>query len=124
MGSLHSDLVVFDGLIVSNWSRAVLEDMRRGGVTAANCTCSIWEDFQATMDNITRWKEMFRANADLVLEARTVEDIRRAKREGKTGIVLGFQNATAFEDRLGYVQLFKEVGVGVVQLAYNTQNMV
>ena len=48
----------------------------------------------------------------------------RAKQEGKTGIVLGFQNISAFEDQLGYVQLFKELGVGIAQLAYNTQNQV
>ena len=28
---LHQDAVVFDGLIVANWSREVFEDMRRGG---------------------------------------------------------------------------------------------
>ena len=38
---LHDDMIVFDGLNVSNWSRAVFEDMRKGGVTAANCTCSV-----------------------------------------------------------------------------------
>ena len=31
---LHEDAVVFDGLIVSNWSREVFEDMHRGGLTA------------------------------------------------------------------------------------------
>ena len=34
--ALHQDATVFDGLIVSNWSREVFEDMRRGGLTAAN----------------------------------------------------------------------------------------
>lgn len=124
MNELHRDLIVFDGLIVSNWSRSVFEDMRRGGVTAANCTVSVWEGFQATMTNIARFKGWFREHADLLVEARTTEDIRRAKREGKTAIVLGFQNVSAFEGELGYVQLFKELGVGIAQLAYNTQNLV
>ena len=124
MNELHRDMVVFDGLIVSNWSRPVFEDMRRGGVTAANCTVSIWEGFQATMDNVARFKRWFREHGDLIAEARSVEDIRRAKREGRTAIVLGFQNVSAFEGELGYVQLFKEQGVGIAQLAYNTQNFV
>ena len=47
--SLHDRLIVFDGLIVSSWSRSVFDDMGRGGLTAANCTCSVWEGFQATM---------------------------------------------------------------------------
>ena len=29
--ALHRDAIIFDGLIVSNWSRAVFDDMRRGG---------------------------------------------------------------------------------------------
>jgi Membrane dipeptidase (Peptidase family M19) len=66
----------------------------------------------------------FRAHADLILQIRTTEDIRRAKREGRTGIVLGFQNVSAFEDQLGAIGLFKELGVGIVQLAYSTQNLV
>ncbi len=122
--NLHDNLIVFDGLIVSKWSRAVFEDMRRGGLTAANCTCSIWEGFEATMRNIAAWKSWFRQHGDLIVEARSVADIRRAKGEGKTAIVLGFQNATAFEDQIGYVGLFKEVGVGVVQMTYNTQNLI
>ncbi len=121
---LHKSAIVFDGLIVANWSREVFEDMRRGGVTAANCTCSVWEGFQATMNNIARWKKWFREHDDLILQVYTTKDIQGAKREDKTGIILGFQNVSAFEDQLGYIQLFKEIGVGIVQMAYNTQNLV
>lgn len=124
MSELHNEIIVFDGLIIARWGREVFEDMRRGGVTAANCTCSVWEGFQDTMDNIAAWKGYFRDHADLIMPVRTTGDVRRAKAEGRTGIVLGFQNVSAFEDKLGYVELFKDVGVGVVQMAYNTQNLV
>lgn len=124
MVELHQNLVVFDGLIVSRWSRSVFEDMRRGGLTAANCTCCVWEGFQATMANIGAWKRWFREHADLIVPVRTTADIARAKRDGRTGIALGFQNVSAFEDRIEYVELFKELGVGIAQLAYNTQNLI
>ncbi len=124
MSDLHRDLVVFDGLIVSKWSRAVFEDMRRGGLAAANCTCCVWEGFQGTMANIGVWKRWFREHADLIVQARTTADILQARRDGKTGIVLGFQNVSAFEERVEYVQLFKELGVGIAQMAYNTQNLI
>jgi len=124
MSALHNDMIVIDGLIISRWSRAVFEDMRRGGLSAANCTCSVWEGFEATMRNIAEWKRSFREHADLIVPVRRAADIRRAKEAGKTGVILGFQNVSAFEDRLGYIGLFKELGVGVVQLAYNTQNLI
>lgn len=124
MSDLHDDLIVFDGLIIANWGADIFADMRRGGVTAANCTCCVWEGFAETMRNIAQWNQWFRAHADLILKARTTADIRHAKADGKTGIVLGFQNVSAFEDQLGYIEIFKDLGVGVAQIAYNTQNLV
>lgn len=121
---LHSELTVVDGLVVANFGRAIFEDMRRGGLSAANCTCSIWEGFRATMDNVARWKGWFREHSDLITQVTTSADIARAKREGKTGIILGWQNLTGIEDQIGYLQLFKELGVGIMQIAYNTQNLV
>src|SRR3954462_7966564 len=94
---LHRDLTVVDGLIISNFSRAVFEDMRRGGLTAANCTCSGGGDFERTMRNIAGWNRPFADNADLIMPVRTTADIRRAKELGRTGIILGFQNVSAFE---------------------------
>jgi membrane dipeptidase len=67
---------------------------------------------------------MLRQNDDILLQVKTVADIHKAKEMGKTGIILGFQNVSAFEDRLGYIQLFKELGVGIAQMAYNTYNLV
>lgn len=121
---LHRELTVVDGLVVANFGRAIFEDMRRGGLSAANCTCSIWEGFRATMDNVARWKGWFREHSDLITQVTASADIARAKREGKTGIILGWQNLTGIEDQIGYLQLFKELGVGIMQIAYNTQNLV
>jgi membrane dipeptidase len=121
---LHRDLTVFDGLIVAKFGREVFEDMRRGGLTAANCTCCIWEGFRDTMNNVARWKGWFREHSNLILQVHTTADIARAKREGKTGIALGWQNLTGIEDQIGYLELFKALGVGIMQIAYNTQNLV
>src|SRR5438477_598246 len=103
MTRLHDSLTVIDGLVISKWSRAVFVDMRNGGLTAANCTCSIWEGFVATMRNIAQWKRWFADNADLITPVRTTADVHRAKREGRTGIILGFQTTSALEDQIGFI---------------------
>ncbi len=121
---LHRDAIVIDGLIIANWSREVFEDMRRGGLTAANCTCSVWEGFRDSMLNVARWKRWFDEHSDLIRQVYTTADIRRAKEEGRTGIILGWQNLAGIEDQLPFLALFKELGVGVMQMAYNTQNLV
>jgi|SoiMetStandDraft_5_1073268.scaffolds.fasta_scaffold77218_1 membrane dipeptidase len=119
---LHRDMIVIDGLIISKFSRAVFQDMRNGGLTAANCTCCVWENFEGTMRNIAQWNRLFADNSDLILPVQTIADIRAAKAADKSGIILGFQNISAFEDQVGYVKLFKDCGVGIAQMAYNTQN--
>lgn len=121
---LYKNAVVIDGLIIANWSREVFEDMRRGGLTAANCTCSVWENFRGTMNNIAHFKRLFEEHSDLIIQVYTTADILRAKKEGKTGIILGWQNISGIEDQLPYLRIFKDLGVGIIQMAYNTQNLV
>ncbi|WP_434361548.1 dipeptidase [Parasalinivibrio latis] len=121
---LHKDSIVIDGLIIAKWGRELFEDMAKGGLTAANCTVSVWEGFQATVDNIVEFNKHLTEHADLIRPVQTTKDIFRAKEEGKTGIILGFQNVHAFEDQIGYVEVFKKLGVGIAQMAYNTQNLV
>ncbi|MDZ5456210.1 membrane dipeptidase, partial [Azohydromonas lata] len=116
MNSIHANATVIDGLIIAKWGRPVFEDMRKGGLSAANCTVSVWEDFKGTVHNIAQMKSMIRENADLITLVRSTRDIEQAKLERKTGIILGFQNAHAFEDHLGHIEAFADMGVRVVQL--------
>jgi len=124
MSNLHENSIIIDGLNISKFERSVFEDMRKGGVTAVNCTVSVWESFQKTVDNIAEMKQQIREYGEILTLVRTTDDIFRAKKENKTGIIFGFQNAHAFEDNLGYIEAFKDLGVNVVQLCYNTQNLV
>ena len=80
---LHADSIVIDGLIIAKWNRELFEDMRKGGLTAANCTVSVWEGFQATINNIAASQKLIRENSDLVIPVRTTADIRKAKEQGK-----------------------------------------
>ncbi|MCP4181106.1 MAG: membrane dipeptidase [bacterium] len=121
---LHKNSIVFDGLVVAEWSKDVFEDMHKGGLTAANCTCSIWENFYDTMNNISLFKNMIIENRNILTQVYTAEDIKRAKADGKVGICLGWQNTSGIEDKIKYLQLFKELGVGIMQMTYNTQNYV
>ena len=121
---LHKDAVIIDGLVISNWSRSVFESMKRGGITAATCTCSIWENFRDTMENIAKWKKWFHEHSDILLQVHTTEDISRAKAEGKVGIILGWQNTSGIDTEISFLRLARDLGVRVMQLTYNTQNFV
>jgi membrane dipeptidase len=122
--NLHQSLIVIDGLIVSKFGPDIFHAMRKGGITAANCTCSVWEDFPTSMKAIAQWKIWFREHSDLITQVYCAADIARAKKEGKTGIILGWQNATGFGDHLPLIQIYHELGLRIVQLTYNTATTV
>lgn len=119
---LHNEAIVIDGLQTCQWSRSIFEDMRAGGLTAVNVSSVIWENFREGIGYVSEWKRFLRENDDLIRPVRTVADIRAAKAENRTGIIIGWQNTSPLEDRLDYVEIFKDLGVGIMQLTYNTQN--
>lgn len=124
MATDYTDAIFIDGLVIARFSRAVFEDMRKGGITAANCTCSVWHDFRATMANLAQWKHWFREHDELIVQVRTVDDIRAAKASNRVGIILGWQNTSGIDDDLNNLILFHDLGVRVMQLTYNSQNLV
>ena len=120
--ALHARALVFDGLSTCNWSRIIFEEMRQGGVTAVNCASILWEDLRGGLDHIAFWKRTLEENADILRPVKSVADIHAAKREGRTGISIGWQNTSPIEDRLEDIGIFKDLGVNIMQLTYNTQN--
>ncbi|KJF71619.1 dipeptidase [Agrobacterium arsenijevicii] len=119
---LHNQAIVIDGLQTCQWSRSIFEDMRAGGLTAVNVSSVIWENFREGIGYVSEWKRFLRENDDLIRPVRTVADIHAAKAENRTGIIIGWQNTSPLEDKLDYVEIFKDLGVGIMQLTYNTQN--
>lgn len=124
MSAEYHDAILIDGLVIAKFSRAIFEDMQKGGITAANCTCCVWHDFRSTMKNIAQWKRWFSEFDDLITPVHSTADIRRAKSQGRVGIVLGWQNMSGIDDDLNNLVLFRDLGVRIMQLTYNTQNLV
>ncbi len=114
--------MIIDGLEINDWSRAVVEQVRSGGVDIVHATCGVWEDTAGAMTRIGSWRHFARANADVVRIVRTVDDIHRAVDDDVLGIVLGFQNSSMLGDDPEMAGIFADVGVRVVQLTYNIAN--
>lgn len=122
--SFHDEAIVIDALQISKWSETVFANQRAGGLTAVNATVAIIEGFDQTIRNIAWWYRALEEHADKILQVRTTADIRRAKAEGKTGIIFGFQNTSPIEDELDRLAIFKELGVRVIQATYMEANLV
>jgi membrane dipeptidase len=53
-----------------------------------------------------------------------VADIEQARRQGKFGVILGFQGAETLEARFHLLAVYHKLGVRVVGLTYNNRNVV
>ena len=120
----NSSKISVDGLVIAKFSRSVFKDMQKGQITAANCTCSVWENFYQTIQNLTKWNDHFKKNNDIIYHVKSYKDISKAHAEGKVGIILGWQNTSAIENDLKKLKIFYDLGIRVAQLTYNTQNLV
>jgi membrane dipeptidase len=116
--------IVVDGLIISRWSDQVLAAMSEGRLTCANFTCSVWENSTGTLRNIAEWLRRIDRQQDRLIKVDRATDIERAHQQQKIGVLLGFQNTSAIEDRLELLEIYKRLGVHIIQLTYNTQNLV
>ncbi len=124
MNTQDNNVMVIDGLELSNWDRDFLLRLQKGGVTCVHACCVLWENARETLSKISGWYKFFQAHSDLVVPVYRGEDILKAQSEGKIAIVLGTQNSSPLEDELGLVEVFEKLGIKIMQLTYNNQNLV
>jgi membrane dipeptidase len=114
--------MMIDGLQCGHFDREVFTRLHAGGFACVTPTLGFWEDATESMDSIAHWRDLARDNADLMCIALSAGDIETAVAEKRVAFLLGFQNSDLFQDRIGFIELFADMGVRVVQLTYNNQN--
>lgn len=114
--------MIIDGLQCGHFTREVFESLKRGNIGCVTNTLGFWEGTVASMDAIVKWRNMAMANADVFGIATTAAEIEALIAAGKVAVLMGFQNTDHLEGRIGYVELFADMGVRVMQLTYNNQN--
>ena len=104
------------------WPDADFHLAHRHGVTAYGVTAWLpHADAATALKGLMYWHGIAREHEDLVV-VRTAEDIRRAKREGKAGLLLAAQDGDWVGYELHRIQAFREAGLGMMLLAYNATN--
>lgn len=94
--------------------------MRRSGITAMKTTLGgIDGTFAGTIEDIAFLQRLVEEYPDLYLQVRRHSDFARAKRENCVGLLLSFEAATMIEDKLERIEVFRGLGVRVMQLTYN-----
>lgn len=116
-------MLLIDALQYVNWTRALFEEARDGGVNAIHVTIAYWENTRDTLENIGDWRQRFREHSDIIMPVLQASDIDVARSENKVGIILGFQNCSPIEDDLRLVETMYNEGARIMQLTYNNQSL-
>ena len=114
---------IIDNLQYANWSEKIFKQMREGGVDAVHVTIAYHEIFREMVANIEQWNRWFETFPNLICHGRSGDDVRRAKKDGRTAIIFGFQNPSPIEDDIGLVEICHMLGVRFMQLTYNNQSL-
>jgi membrane dipeptidase len=126
-GGVHSVLeqdhpYIYIDTCMQIWPDADLAVAHRHGVTAYGVTAwDPWVDAATALEQIMYWHWATQQYPDLVL-LETTEDIRKAKRDGKAGLLLCAQGGDWIGRELHRVTAFQQMGLRIMLLAYNASN--
>ncbi|MEZ5421198.1 MAG: membrane dipeptidase [Vicinamibacterales bacterium] len=98
-------------------------NIAKSGLTAINATVSA-DRVEPTVANIALWTGEAARYPDLLTIVRRHDDLARAKRAGQMGIILGFQDTEMLERDLSRLEMFRRLGVLIIQLTYNVRNLI
>ena len=77
------------------------------------------DDFAHTVGSIGQVQQLIDLHGDHFTAVRNAADMARAQRERKLGIILSFESAEMFNGQVASLELFRNLGVRVMQLSYN-----
>ena len=128
---LHRDAIVWDSLLPwmkygsSELRAATLPMLIASGYTFVSLTLALdGVGVEKTMRDVAENRAFFRANADQFVLVETVEDVLRAKREGKLAVGFNFQGTESIGRDINLVEVYCKLGVRQMLMAYNQGNAV
>jgi membrane dipeptidase len=94
--------------------------IRESGVTAIKATLGgAIGNFEMAVGDIAAAQQLMEKRADLFLNVRTPADLDRARKEQKLGVIYSFESPNMLEDKIDRIEMFRGLGVRVMQLTYN-----
>ena len=114
---------LIDALQYPNPGRARCEAWRAADLAAVHVTVVYHEGARETLTRLAEWNRHFRDHADLIRPVRTPADLDAARREGRTGVMLGAQNPSPIENEIGLIEVLRDAGLSAMQLTYNNLSL-
>ena len=101
--------------------------LREGGVTCQTMAIFIADEYggaplQRALEMARAFHREIEANPDSLLLATRAADIRRAKAENKTALMLSFEGAEPLEQNPKLIEVFYRLGLRMVSLTHSRRN--
>lgn len=115
-------------IIIDGCAPVLLQDLLEwkrfyaAGVTAIFSTVTTSDDAPETVSRISQFLRLIDQNPESLRLVTHVDDIRKAKENGQLGLVFQFQNGRPIGRDLGMLDVYRRLGVQVIQLTYNYRN--
>ena len=118
-------MIIIDGLQADECEPEVFAEWQKGGVSCVHMTCMnyVFDNTRDALFALSRWRRAFRSHPDILHPATKAQHIRDAVAQGKTAVILGFQNTLPLEDDLAHVEMFYDLGIRAIQMSYNHQGL-
>ncbi len=130
---LYRDSFVFDcnalasigDLLDDSDQGHVTKVIRESGVTALKSGLGgrLGGTFEEAVADIAAAEQLMEKRADLFLNIRTHGDFERARKERKLGVIYSFEDVEMLEGKIERIELFRQLGVRVMQLNYNRRTL-
>jgi len=100
--------------------QADLDLVRASGIDVIKLSLGgINSDFAHTVTSIAQVQQLIELHPDYFIAVRNAADMPRAKRERKLGIILSFESVEMLAGQLNTFEVFRNLGVRIMQLSYN-----
>jgi len=121
--ALYKKAMVIDGLIIpKGWNEDSFKALSKSGYSGFS-TSLLSGNLKSALKNIAEWDNRIQNNSDVLIKATTADDFIRAKKENKTAVLYGFQNATMMEKSIKNLDTLYDAGTRWIQLTYNQRNL-
>lgn len=127
--ALYGNALVLDCNSAPPWEghlplpQSDLDLVRGSGISVIKLTLGgINADFAATIEEIAQVQQLCEVHPAYFTQVRVADDMARAKREGRLGVILSFESADMHGGKLSSLETFRDLGVRVMQLSYNRKS--
>ncbi len=123
LAEFYKKSIVIDGLIIPRgWNEDSYKALDDSGYTGFSASLPS-KDYKTAISSLMKWRGKIKLNSNKFILAKSSQDFYSAKKNGKTGVLLGFQNATMIENSIKNLESLYKAGTRWIQLTYNKRNL-